>query len=702
MARKPSAKPPASSAETAVEDLTPERAAAELEALAREIARHDTLYYGKDAPAISDAEYDALRQRNDAIEARFPDLVRTDSPSQRIGAAPTSGFGKVTHAVPMLSLDNAFAEDEVSEFVARVRRFLQLGADEGVALMAEPKIDGLSISLRYEDGRFVMGATRGDGTTGENVTANLRTLDDIPGRLKGKGWPAVLEVRGEVYMRKSEFLALNARQVRAGAKPFANPRNAAAGSLRQLDSSITATRKLGFFGYAWGEVSEPLGRTLKEARQRLDSWGFTLNAGELCADVGAALAFYRAQEAGRAQLDYDIDGVVYKVNRLDWVARLGQVSRSPRWAIAHKFAAERARTVLEKIEIQVGRTGTLTPVAHLTPVTVGGVVVSRATLHNEDEIKRKDIREGDTVVIQRAGDVIPQVVEVINENRPKGSRPYRFPDKCPRCGSLAVREEGEVAWRCTGGLICPAQAVERLKHFVSRDAFDIEGLGGKHIEAFWNDKLIETPGDIFRLAERRDDIAAREGWGEKSVDNLLVAIAQRRRIGLDRFIYALGIRQVGEATAKLLARTYHDFDSWRRAMAAAEDRDSDAYAELTDIDGIGPSMADDILGFFAEPHNQTVLDDLDSLLDITTVAAPKAGGSPFAGKTVVFTGTLATMGRKEAKARAESLGAKVAGSVSKKTDYVVIGTDAGSKAKKAAELGVTVLSEDEWREMAGS
>jgi DNA ligase (NAD+) len=701
MARKPSASPRGTATATDVDGLTREQASEELEALAGEIARHDTLYYGKDAPEVSDAEYDALRARNAAIEARFPDLVRIDSPSQRIGAAPATGFGKVTHAVPMLSLDNAFSDDEVTEFVARVRRFLKLADDEEVVLMAEPKIDGLSISLRYEDGRFVLGATRGDGTTGENVTANLRTLDDIPDRLRGKGWPAVLEVRGEVYMRKSEFLALNARQVRAGAKPFANPRNAAAGSLRQLDSSITATRKLGFFGYAWGEVSEPLGKTLKEARDRLASWGFTLNAGKLCADVDAALAFYHDQEKGRAALDYDIDGVVYKVNRLDWVSRLGQVSRSPRWAIAHKFAAERAQTVLEKIEIQVGRTGTLTPVAHLTPMTVGGVVVSRATLHNEDEIRRKDIREGDTVVVQRAGDVIPQVVEVIAEQRPKASRPFRFPDKCPRCGSLAVREVGEVAWRCTGGLICPAQAVERLKHFVSRDAFDIEGLGGKHIEAFWNDKLIETPGDIFRLADRRDEIAAREGWGEKSADNLLAAIAQRRRIGLDRFIYALGIRQVGEATARLLARTYHDFDTWRRAMTAAEDRASDAYADLTAIDGVGPSMADDILGFFAEPHNQDVLDDLDGLLEITAVAAPKAVGSPFAGKTVVFTGTLATLGRKEAKARAEALGAKVAGSVSKKTDYVVVGADAGSKAKKAAELGVTVLSEDEWRDMAG-
>jgi DNA ligase (NAD+) len=698
MARKPARK----KALPAVDDLTEIEAAAELAHLAREIARHDQLYYAKDAPQISDADYDALRRRNAAIEARFPDLARNDSPSRRVGAAPAAGFGKITHAVPMLSLDNAFSAEDVTEFVARVRRFLNLGADTAVEVMAEPKIDGLSISLRYEDGRFVSGATRGDGTTGENVTENLRTLEEIPERLAGKGWPAVLEVRGEVYMSKREFSALNERQVAAGAKTFANPRNAAAGSLRQLDSSVTASRRLRFFGYAWGEVSEPLGKTLVEARDRLARWGFTLNDGRLCGNVEEMLAFHRDLEAGRAGLDYDIDGVVYKVNRLDWIGRLGQVSRSPRWAIAHKFAAERAETVLEKIEIQVGRTGTLTPVAHLTPVTVGGVVVSRATLHNEDEIRRRDAREGDTVVIQRAGDVIPQVVEVVEAKRPKGAKPFVFPDHCPACGSLAVREEGEVAWRCTGGLICPAQAVERLKHFVSRNAFDIEGLGEKHVEGLWQDGLVKTPGDIFRLERHRAALLEREGWGEKSVDNLLAAIEGRKRIALDRFIYALGIRQVGEATAKLLARTYHSLAAWREAMAAAEDRDSEAYGELTNIDGVGPSMADDILGFFAEPHNREVLDDLDALLDIADVAAPKTTQSVFTGKTVVFTGTLATLGRKEAKARAESLGAKVAGSVSKKTDYVVVGSDAGSKAKKAAELGVTVLTEDEFLQMADS
>ena len=684
-----------------VDELSEAEAEAELARLAAEIARHDRLYYAEDAPAIPDAEYDALRRRNDAIEARFPRLVRADSPSRRLGAAPAAGFAKVRHRVPMLSLDNAFSAEDVAEFVARVRRFLRLGEDDPVEVVGEPKIDGLSISLHYEGGRFTQGATRGDGTTGENVTANLRTLDDIPDRLAGKGWPDVIEVRGEVYMRRDDFLALNERQQAQGAKTFANPRNAAAGSLRQLDAAITAARPLRFFAYAWGEVSAPMGGTLWEARGRLRSWGFALSEpARRCRSVEEMLAFHAELEGRRARLDYDIDGVVYKVDRLDWVERLGQVSRSPRWAIAHKFAAERAETVLEKIEIQVGRTGTLTPVAILRPVTVGGVVVSRATLHNEDEIARRGVREGDTVIIQRAGDVIPQVLEVVKDKRPRGTRPFEFPDHCPRCGSLAVREEGEVAWRCTGGLICPAQAVQRLKHFVSRDAFDIEGLGGKHVEAFWEDGLIKTPGDIFRLEDRKEELLGREGWGEKSVENLLGAIEARRTIALDRFIYALGIRQVGQATARLLARSYCSMGAWRAAMMAAEDRAGEAYASLTDIDGIGPSVADDILGFFAEPRNRAILDDLESLLAIEDVAAPAAGDSPLAGKTIVFTGALETMGRGEAKARAEALGARVAGSVSKKTDYVVIGAKAGSKARKAEELGVKVLSEDEFREMA--
>ena len=684
-----------------VDALNEAEAEAELARLAQDISRHDVAYHQHDAPQVSDAEYDGLRRRNAAIESRFPALVRADSPSARIGAVPGSGFAKVPHSLPMLSLDNAFSAEDVVEFVDRLRRFLNLEAEATVELMAEAKIDGVSISLRYEKGKFVLGATRGDGTTGENVTANLKTLGDIPDRLGGTGWPQVLEVRGEVYMGKSEFLALNARQIEGGAKPFANPRNAAAGSLRQLDASITASRKLAFFAYSWGETSEPLGETLAGARDRLRSWGFALTDCQLCADAGELIDYHRRLEARRAGLDYDIDGVVYKVNRLDWVERLGQASRSPRWAIAHKFAAERAETVIETIDIQVGRTGTLTPVAHLTPVTVGGVVVSRATLHNADEITRKDIRAGDHVVVQRAGDVIPQVVEVIKAKRPKQSEPFKFPDHCPVCGSLAVREEGEAATRCTGGLICPAQAVQRLKHFVSRNAFDIDGLGGKHIEAFLADKLIGGPADIFRLHERKAEILGREGWGSKSVENLIAAIEARRSIPLDRFIYALGIHQVGEATAKLLARIYHTLDHWRESMDTARDRESEAYAELIAIDGIGPSMADDILGFFAEPHNCEILDRLDQALEIEALATPPSMDTPLSGKTVVFTGTLISMGRMEAKARAETLGAKVASSVSARTDYLVAGEKAGSKATKAAALGVTVLSEDEWREMAG-
>jgi len=684
-----------------VDALNQAEAKAELARLAEEISAHDVLYHQRDAPRVADGEYDRARRRNAAIESRFPALVRADSPSARIGAAPASGFAKVRHSVPMLSLDNAFNAEDVMEFVDRLRRFLNLGAEATVEAMAEAKIDGVSISLRYEAGRFTMGATRGDGTTGENVTANLKTLDDIPEGLGGTGWPQVLEVRGEVYMRKSEFLALNTRQLEVGAKPFANPRNAAAGSLRQLDAAITASRPLAFFAYGWGEISAPLGETLAAARDRLRSWGFTLTDSELCAGAEQMIAYHGRLESRRAGLDYDIDGVVYKVNRLDWVERLGFVSRSPRWAIAHKFAAERAETVIEKIDIQVGRTGTLTPVAHLTPVTVGGVVVSRATLHNQDEIKRKDIRVGDHVVIQRAGDVIPQVLEVIQAARPKDSRPFEFPDHCPICASLAVREEGEVATRCTGGWICPAQAVQRLKHFVSRNAFDIDGLGGKHIEAFWRDELIASPADIFCLHERKGEILERGGWGDKSVENLIAAIEARRSIPLDRFIYALGIHQVGEATAKLLARIYHTLDHWRNSMDMARDRESEAYAELTAIDGIGPSMADDILGFFAEPHNREILDRLSQALTIEEASTPASLQTPLSGKTVVFTGTLISMGRMEAKARAEALGAKVASSVSARTDFLVAGEKAGSKAKKAAELGVTVLSEDEWRELAG-
>jgi len=689
--------------EVPVEALSREQAAAELAALAAEIAHHDYLYYALAQPEISDADYDRLWQRNAAIERRFPDLVRPDSPSHRVGAPPSETFAKVTHARPMMSLQNAFEESDVREFFARVRRFLGLSPDEPVVVVGEPKIDGLSASARYEGGRFVLGATRGDGRIGEDVTANMRTVRDLPLRLAGPEVPEVIDVRGEVYMTRSDFAALNEAREAAGEPPFANPRNAAAGSLRQLDSRITAKRRLHFFAYAWGEVSEPLTGTHWGVLGRFRGWGLRVNPlARRLADPEQALAFHREIEMRRAELDYDIDGVVYKVDRLDWQERLGFVSRAPRWALAHKFSPERATTLLERIAIQVGRTGALTPVAMLKPVTVGGVVVSRATLHNEDEIARKDVREGDTVIVQRAGDVIPQIVGVVRDKRPKGSRPFVFPDHCPVCGSLAVRAPDEVVRRCTGGLVCSAQAVERLRHFVSRDAFDIEGLGAKHIAAFWADGLIRTPGDIFRLeatdGKGRPRIAEREGWGEKSAENLFAAIRARRRIPLERFIYALGIREVGQATARVLARTYRSLAQWRAAMAAAEDRSGQAYADLVAIDTIGPKVAEDILAFFAEPHNREVLDDLASQLTVLDYE-PTETASPLAGKTIVFTGSLASMTRSEAKARAEALGATVAGSVSRRTDFVVVGADPGSKAAKARELGVTVLDEEAWHRL---
>ncbi len=721
MPKKPALKKPDvddSCAAIAVEALTAEQATVELKRLAQEIAYHDRLYHEKDAPEISDAAYDDLRRRNEAIEARYPELMRADSPSQRVGAEPAAGFGKVKHKVPMLSLGNAFEDEDVEEFLARIARFLGLKGDDAVEIMAEPKIDGLSCALRYEKGRLVQGATRGDGSTGEDITANVRTIKDLPKELKGKGWPEVLEVRGEVYMARRSFMELNARQEEAGEKIFANPRNAAAGSLRQLNPEVTASRPLHFFAYSWGEVAgdpaRALGDTMQAVRHSFHRWGFQLNEpARLCQGLDDLLDYYRHIMTERPELPFDIDGVVYKVNRLDLQSRLGFVSRAPRWAIAHKFPAEQAQTILKEITIQVGRTGALTPVANLEPISVGGVVVSRATLHNEDEIARKDIREGDHVIIQRAGDVIPQVVEVVKEKRPKGSKPYIFPDHCPVCGSLALREEGEAVRRCTGGLICKAQNYERLRHFVSRDAFDIEGLGGKHIQAFLDDDLIKTPADIFRLPGEEAEIAGREGWGEQSAANLVKAIEARRSIGLDRFIYALGIRQVGQATAKLLARNYNTLAHWRDAMTAAYQERKQApearkpedvgehYADLCNIEGIGMSVADDLVFFFGEDHNLKILKDLEDELTIEEVEAPTTSGSPVAGKTVVFTGTLETMTRSEAKARAESLGAKVAGSVSKKTDYVVVGADAGSKAKKAEELGVATLTEQEWRDLIG-
>jgi DNA ligase (NAD+) len=690
-----------------VELLTEEEAKGELARLAAAIAHHDQLYYAKDAPEVSDAEYDELRRRNTAIEARFPELIRADSPSRRVGAAPAAGFAKVTHRVPMLSLENAFAEEDVRDFFATVRNFfrrpedLARVAEDAIEVMAEPKIDGLSAALRYEGGRLVLGATRGDGVTGEDVTANIRTLKTIPERLAGAGWPEVIEIRGEVYMERAGFFAVNAEREAAGEPVFANPRNVAAGSLRQLDPAITARRPLKFFAYAWGETSEPFARSHAEALARFAEWGFSVNPhSRLCHGVAEVLAYHRDLTATRAELPYDIDGVVYKINDLELQNRLGMRSRAPRWALAHKFAAEQAQTVMRDIMITVGRQGTLTPTAVLEPVTVGGVVVQRATLHNEDEIQRKDIREGDTVIIQRAGDVIPQVVGVVAERRPKGSKPYRFPQKCPICHSLAVREEGEAVRRCTGGLICAAQAVERLRHFVQRDAFDIEGLGAKHIAEFWEDKLIKTPADIFRLDF--DAIAKREGWGEQSAKKLEDAIDARRTIALDRFIFALGIPQVGQQTAKLLARHYRSFDRWREAMIAAKDRDGEAWRALNDINGIGEDMATDIAGFFAEKHNLDLLDDLMDEVTVTNYEAARvAANSPIAGKTVVFTGTLTAMSRSEAKARAEAMGANVAGSVSGKTDYLVVGADAGSKAEKAKALGVTTMTEEEWLALAG-
>ena len=689
-----------------VEQLSPEDASAELAALAAEIAHHDRLYHQQDAPEISDADYDALRRRNDAIELRFPELVRSDSPTQRVGAEPAAAFRKVKHAVPMLSLGNAFAPEEISEFVQRIRRFLGLKPEDSVELLAEPKIDGLSCSLRYERGRLVLAATRGDGTTGEDVTANARTVEDIPKVLSGRALE-VLEVRGEVYMERSAFIAMNERRAAAGEPLFANPRNAAAGSLRQLDPRITIERPIRFFGYSYGEVSEPLGKTLSEVRDRLASWGFVLNnPAELCDGPDKLLRYYEQVQAERPNLPYEIDGVVYKVNRLDWQERLGFVSRAPRWAIAHKFPAQQAQTILRDILIQVGRTGSLTPVAALEPITVGGVVVQRATLHNEDEIQRKDIRIGDTVVVQRAGDVIPQIVRVVEERRPADAQPFVFPETCPECGSLAVREEGAAVRRCTGGLVCPAQAVERLRHFVSRDAFDIEGMGEKIVRAFFEEGWVRQPGDLFRLKQRSETsdrpLEAWEGWGKTSAEKLFNAIEARRTIPLDRFIYALGIRQVGQATAKLLARTYGSLPAWRQAMGVAQDPLSDAYHELLTIEQIGASVAKDILAFFAEAHNREVLDDLQAQLNVTDFVQPKASASPVAGKTVVFTGTLETMTRPEAKARAEALGAKVAGSVSGKTDYVVAGADAGSKLGKARDLGVQVLTEQEWLVLIGS
>ncbi len=771
-------------ADTPVSALSLTDAAAELRRLTDALAHHDALYHRQDAPEISDAEYDALKRRALEIEAAFPDLTTADSPSQVVGATGSSQFAPVRHGVPMLSLDNAFDTGEVTDFAARIRRFLKLDAAEPVAFVAEPKIDGLSASLRYEDGVLVQGATRGDGRTGEDVTANLRTIADIPERLSGSGWPRVIEIRGEVYAPNDLFDAFNKAAEEAGQRTYANPRNFAAGSLRQKDPSITAQRPLRFFAYAWGETSEPIAGTQWQALQALKAWGFQVNARSArVEDAQGLIGLYDGLQADRAGLGYDIDGVVYKVDRLDWQSRLGFVARTPRWAIAHKFPAQQAQTVLEGIDIQVGRTGSLTPVARLHPVTVGGVVVRNATLHNEDEIARKDVRIGDTVVLQRAGDVIPQILGIVPDKRPADAVSYAFPTHCPVCGSEAVREDGEARRRCTGGLICDAQLVERLKHFVSRRAFDIEGLGEKQLIAFHERGWLKQPADIFALTRdeaRLAELRAEDGYGETSVRNLIAGIDARRTIALDRLIFGLGIREIGEQTSILLARHFGDWASFHAAgIEASEGIPSDDWVRLTDghgvsprvlsalasatlspndpwpeapidqklslafpgvasparraladlapdwpaivrladvaraegpspmlseigsIAGVGPVAARAIAEFFHEPHNRAVVGALVAQLDRIEDAERPQADSPVSGKTVVFTGALERFTRDEAKARAESLGAKVSGSVSKKTDYVVAGPGAGSKLADAQKHGVEVLSEDKWLELIG-
>ncbi|MFZ0028371.1 MAG: NAD-dependent DNA ligase LigA [Pseudolabrys sp.] len=694
--------------------LTEAQAKAELKRLATEIAAHDKRYYQQDAPSVTDAEYDALRQRNSAIESRFPKLIRPDSPSKRIGAAPTGKFKKVRHAVPMLSLDNAFAEQDVIDFVARIRRFLKLSEDEKLAFSAEPKIDGLSMSLRYEGGELVTAATRGDGAEGEDVTANIRTLEDVPKKLKGRSMPAVCEVRGEIYMTKHAFLALNERQKAAGDTIFANPRNSAAGSLRQKDPKITASRPLGFFAYAWGEMSTMPADTQSGMIKWFESCGFKTNPlTKLCRSTEELITFHRKIEEGRAELDYDIDGVVYKVDRIGWQERLGFVSRTPRWGIAHKFPAERAMTVLKDIELQVGRTGALTPVGKLDPVGVGGVIVQNVTLHNEDYIKGigsdgeslrdgRDIRIGDTVVIQRAGDVIPQVVDVVIDKRPKSAKPYHFPKKCPcYLHTELVREEtatGEegARTRCTGEFACPYQKVQHLMLFVSRRAFDIEGLGEKQIELFFEKEWVKEPADIFTLEKKhKRDLLELEGFGETSVRNLFNAIEARRTIALDRFIYALGIRQVGETTALALARGYGSWKAFHDAGLKVAKGDDDVIAEMDALDQIGDTVIRAVAAYFGESHNRGIVERLTKEVRILDAEKPTKD-TAVAGKTVVFTGALEKMTRDEAKAQAERLGAKAAGSVSKKTDYVVAGPGAGSKLADAKKFGVTVLTEDEW------
>jgi DNA ligase (NAD+) len=689
-----------------VEELTAAEAKAEHEILIQELERHNQLYYQEDQPEISDADYDRLRQRIEALERHFPSLVSEDSPTQKVGAPPAAKFAKVRHAVRMLSLGNVFTDEEARDFVGRVRRFLKLDATAPLDVTAEMKIDGLSVSLRYERGSLVVAATRGDGSEGEDVTANIRTIADIPGELKGRNVPEIFEVRGEVYMCHADFAALNERQAEKGGKTFANPRNAAAGSLRQLDPAITASRPLRFFPWGWGEASALPPATSHGVLEAIADWGFPVPQVRLCKNEDEMLAAYREIELNRAGLGFDIDGVVYKVDRLDLRERLGFISRTPRWATAHKFSAEKATAILRGIEIQVGRTGAMTPVAKLEPVTVGGVVVQNATLHNEDEIARKDIRIGDTVIVQRAGDVIPQILGAVLEKRPPDAKPFEFPPLCPVCGSHAVRDINEktgkvdAVRRCTGGLICAAQAVERLRHFVSRHAFDIEGLGEKQIQAFFDEGRIRAPADIFALQARDGvslpSLAEKKRWGPQSATNLFAAIEARRTISLQRFIFALGIRHVGETTGRLLAKTFGSLAEFQRAM-----KEPGAAERLNDIGGIGDVVAQSIADFFGEPHNQEVVAGLMRELSVEDYKSDVVA-SKLAGATVVFTGKLERLTRDEAKAQAERLGAKVAGSISKSTLYLVAGPGAGSKLKKAEELGVKVLSEDDWFDLVSA
>lgn len=700
-----------------VDKLTEKQAVKELAELAKLIAHHDLLYE-EARPELTDAEYDELRKRNEEIEARFPHRIRADSPSKRVGHIPPSGFKKVRHSVPMLSLDFVYTFEKIGDFIDRIRHFIIDLKDPSVQFdfVAEPKIDGVSCSLRYENHKLIQAATRGDGQVGEDITENAKTIADIPRILPSKS-PSLIEIRGEVYINDKDFISLNEQQKRTGEKIFANPRNAAAGSLRQIDHKITALRPLRFFAYAWGEVSRPFAKTQWEARSHLASWGFKLNHPSRIVNniIEEIKAYYDEIESTRSRLGFSIDGVVYKVNRLDLQERLGFKNRSPQWAIAHKFSPEKAQTHIRSISISVGRMGTLTPIAELEPVNVGGVLVSRATLHNQDEIERKDFRIGDLVIVQRAGDVIPQVVSVLINKRPSDAEPFIFPDHCPSCNSKAVRQVGEADWTCTASLICPAQSLERLTHFASRNAFDIEGLAEQNIKTFLNEGLLQSPADIFRLEEKLSPsdifssnksgkerplpLQEREGWGPVSANKLFEAIRKCKTIPLDRFIYALGINQVGEATAKLLARSYSSLAKFRKKIDAAQNRKSKEYEHLKSIDGIGPIVADKILTFFADPHNISVVDDIISQIEVTDFEVPHMQTSQLTGKTIVFTGTLEKMTRSEAKAKAESLGAIVVGDVSSKTDYVIAGQIPGSKVKNAKALGIHVLTEAEWLKM---